>query len=78
VKDQRTAIAVVLALVGLVAVLVGVIYVAVAADSLPSILGPVHGFAGHRWKRGLAVLVVGALLLAGGGYVSLSARRSSR
>jgi hypothetical protein len=78
VKDQRTAIAVVVALIGLVAVVVGVIYVAVAAHSLPSILGPVHGFSGHRWKRGLAALALGAVLLAGGWYVARVPRSAPR
>jgi hypothetical protein len=74
VKDQRTLIAVVVMLVGLAAVVVGVIYLAVEAQSLPSILGPVHGFAGHRWKRGIVLLVVGAVLLVGRGWVARQAR----
>ena len=74
VKNQRNLLAVVVMLVGLVAVVVGVIYIVVQAHSLPSVLAPVHGFAGHRWKRGVVVLIVGAALLVGGGAISRSGR----
>jgi hypothetical protein len=66
--DQRKLGAVVLVLVGLLALAVGVIYLSVEAKSLPSILGQIHGVGGtvHRSKRGVAALIVGGVLLVAG------------
>jgi hypothetical protein len=75
---QRALIAAVVIVVGLLALAVGVIYLTVEAKSLPSILGKLHGFVGHRTKRGVAALVVGvALLIAGGGLIARPARSSA-
>jgi hypothetical protein len=74
-KRPRALIAAVVILLGLLAVAVGVIYLTVEAKSLPSILGTLHGFVGHRTKRGVAALVVGVLLLvAGGGLIARPGR----
>ena len=68
---QRTAVATVLILVGLVAAAVGVIYLTVEATSLPSILGQLHGDHAHRSLRGIVAIIVGVVLLVGGiGLVS--------
>ena len=76
-KRQRTVIAAVVILVGILALAVGVIYLTVEAKSLPSILGKLHGFVGHRTKRGIAALVVGmVLLVAGGGLLRYPPRAS--
>ena len=76
-KRQRTLIAAVVIVVGLLALAVGVIYLTVEAKSLPSVLGKLHGFVGHRTKRAVAALVVGVLLLvAGGGLIAFPARLS--
>jgi hypothetical protein len=70
VSDQRRLVAAILLAVGLIALVVGVIYLTVDAKSLPSILGQVHGYTGHRTKRGIAAVIVGAvLLLIGGGLL---------
>lgn len=61
-STQRIAAAVVF-LVGVVALVVGIIYLTVQAHSLPGILGPVHNYVGHRSKRGTAGVIVGAVLL---------------
>lgn len=66
-KSQRTLIMALAILIGLVALIVGVIYLTVDAKSLPSILGQLHGDAGHRDKRGIAAVVVGVILLLVGG-----------
>jgi amino acid permease len=57
-------------LVGVVAVVVGVIYLTVEGKSLPSVLGTLHGFGGHRSLRGIVALVVGLVLLAGAGWLA--------
>jgi hypothetical protein len=58
-------------LIGVIALVVGIIYMTVEAKSLPSILGTLHGFSGHRTKRGIAALVVGGVLILAGGGVAL-------
>lgn len=65
-KGERTLIAVVLVVLGLLALAAGIVYLTVEAKSLPSVLGKLHGFTGHRTKRGIVALVIGGLLLAGG------------
>jgi hypothetical protein len=74
---QRALIAAVVIVVGLLALAVGVIYLTVDAKSLPSILGKLHGYVGHRTKRGVAALVVGGVLLAAGAGLTALPRRSS-
>ena len=75
-RSQRVTIAAVLILVGLLAVAVGVIYLTVQAHSLPSILGKLHSYSGHRTKRGVAALIVGGVLLVAAAPL-LRAGRSS-
>jgi len=64
--NQRTLVAAVLILLGLLAAAVGVIYLTVEARSLPSIMGQLHGDHAHRSLRGIVAVVVGVVLLAGG------------
>lgn len=72
-SSQRILAAIVV-VIGIVALVVGVIYFAVEAKSLPSVLGQLHGFTGHRTKRGIAALAVGAVLvLLGGGLFARGA-----
>jgi hypothetical protein len=74
-NSQRNALAAVVIVVGILALVAGIIYLTVAAKSLPSFMGSLAGMTGHRSKRGIAGVVVGAvLLLAGGGL--LAYRRS--
>jgi len=73
-NDQRTLAAVVLVVIGLIAVVVGVIYLTVEAKSLPSILGQLHGVTGHRSARGIAALIVGVVLLVTGGLLARKPR----
>jgi hypothetical protein len=75
---QRALIAAVVILLGLLALAAGVIYLTVDAKSLPSILGKLHGYVGHRTKRGVAALIIGvALLVAGGGLFRYPERSSA-
>jgi hypothetical protein len=68
--SERRYLAVVLLVIGLVLLAVGIIYLTVEAKSLPSILGQVHGYAGHRSKRGtVAVIAGGVLTVVGGGLL---------
>jgi amino acid permease len=65
-NDQRTVAAAVLVVIGIVALVVGVIYLTVEAQSLPSILGQLHGISGHRSARGIGAVIVGVVLLVAG------------
>ena len=77
-NSQRNLVAVVVIVLGILAVVAGVIYLAVDAKSLPSFMGQLHTYAGHRSKRGVAALILGAvLLLAGGGMLRYRPRAAS-
>jgi hypothetical protein len=52
--------------VGVLALVVGVVYLTVHTDKLPSLMGQIASLKGHRSKRGLAALVAGVALLIGG------------
>jgi hypothetical protein len=64
---MRTLLAAVIIAIGLLAIAAGIIYFTVEAKSLPSVLGHLHGFTGHRTKRGIAALVIGGVLVVIGG-----------
>jgi len=68
----------VLLVVGLIAVVIGIIYLAVPAHSLPSFMGRVHTVSGHRSKRAIASLVVGGLLVAGAVIAFVRSRAYAR
>jgi flagellar basal body-associated protein FliL len=63
-KTSRT-LAIVLLVIGVVLIAVGVMYFTVAADKLPSLLGPLHHVQSHRTKRGAVALVLGGLSAIG-------------
>lgn len=69
-------IAVLLVLIGIVALAVGIIYLTVEARSLPSILGTLHGAHGHRSRRGIGALIIGVIvLLAAAAFVRFAQPR---
>lgn len=59
----RRRLALVAGLVGFVLIVIAIVYFAVQAKSLPGFMGQVDGATGHRTKRGVAALVLGALSL---------------
>lgn len=65
-RRQRLVLAGILLTLGILALIAGILYLTVEGKSLPSILGQLHGYTGHRSKRGIAAVVIAALLLAGG------------
>ncbi len=65
-RGQRLALAGILLILGLLALIAGILYFTVEAKSLPSILGQLHGYSGHRSKRGIGAVVIAVVLLAGG------------
>jgi hypothetical protein len=63
--SQRALAAVLLGLIGLLALAVGVIYLTVEAKSLPSFMGQIHHDPAHRSLRGIVAIIAGVLLEAG-------------
>jgi amino acid permease len=76
----KIAAIVVLAVIGVLAIIAGVIYLTEPAKSLPSILGTItHPAArahAHRHTRGAVALVVGVLCLVAAGIVAWRGRAS--
>ena len=76
-KSQQNLIGALVVLIGILALAAGVIYLTVDAKSLPSFMGQLHGFTGHRSKRGIVALIVGGVLvLIGVGVVAYRPRPS--
>jgi hypothetical protein len=63
-------ISVVSGLFGLMLVGVGIVYLVVACENLPGLLGPTPGDSAPRTPLGLAVLVIGSLVLAVTGFLA--------
>jgi hypothetical protein len=65
-----------LLVVGLLALLAGIIYLTVPAHSLPSFMGSLQKTNVHRSKRGVAGLAVGIVLAVVGGFLVVRSRAS--
>jgi hypothetical protein len=76
--SSRTVAAALVVLVGLLALVVGVIYLTVDAKSLPSVLGALHSYSGHRSKRGIAAVALGVVLVLCGAGLLLYKPRAQR
>ena len=70
-KSQLNLVAAVVVVLGILALVAGVIYLTVDASSLPSFMGQISTYHGHRSNRGTAALIVGVLLLVAGGWMFL-------
>jgi hypothetical protein len=57
-------------LVGLLLVTVGVVYLVVACENLPGLLGPTPGDSSPRTPLGAVVLVLGLLALGGAAFLA--------
>jgi uncharacterized membrane protein len=68
-KSQLNLVAAVVIVVGILALVAGIIWFTVDAKSLPSFMGQLHTYAGHRTKRGTVAVIVGAVLLLVGGWM---------
>ena len=71
----RRALAVILAVIGVLAIIAGILYLAGAANSLHVMVGGVH--KGHHLVRAAVSFVAGVALLAGAWFVA-RARANSR
>jgi amino acid permease len=72
----RTVAAVVCAIVAIVFIVAGIMYLAEPAKSLPSILGSIHNSTGHRPLRAAGSLIVG-VVFAVGAWFSLKYKSKS-
>jgi amino acid permease len=61
----RTVAAVICAIVAIVFIVAGIIYLAEPAKSLPSFLGTEHASTGHRPLRAAGSLIVGVVFAVG-------------
>jgi uncharacterized membrane protein len=76
-SSVRWTISVVCALLGVIALIYAVIYLAVPIHSLPGFVPGKNPVSGHYHKRALLVAIIGLVLLAIAALVGLSARRST-
>ena len=70
----RRALAVILAIVGVLAIIAGILYVSGAANSLHVMVGSVH--KGHHLVRAAVSFVAGVALLAGAWFVARAGSNS--
>jgi len=82
VSDQgappsRRPIALVLAIIGALFIILGIVYLAVPAGNLPSILGHTHPANGHHSVRMAVSFVIGVACLAGAWFVSRGGKSSA-
>jgi hypothetical protein len=74
-NSARWAIVTILAIVGVLAIVVAVIYAFVGIHSLPSFIPGKHAVNGHYHKRAALSGVIGIVLLALSGVVAFRGRR---
>jgi hypothetical protein len=72
----RRALAVILAIIGVLAVVAGILYLAGAANSLHFMVGSVH--KGHHLVRAAVSFVVGVALLTGARFAARAGLNSRR
>jgi hypothetical protein len=73
-QSSKRAIALVLAVVGALFLILGIIYLAVPAGSLPSLLGHISGSKGHHALRMTLSFVAGVVCLAVAWFLNRGAK----
>jgi len=69
-QPSRRPIALVLAIIGVLGIILGIVYLAVPAGNLPSIFGHTTPANGHHQVRMIVSFVVGVACLAGAYFVN--------
>ena len=71
----RTVGAIILVIIGIIAIVAAILYFTEPAHSLPSMLGKIafnghntHRANSHRTLRGVVSIIIGIVLLGGGGF----------
>jgi uncharacterized membrane protein YidH (DUF202 family) len=72
----RRALAVILAIIGVLAIIAGILYLAGAANSLHFMVGSVH--KGHHLVRATVSFVIGVALLTGAWFAARAGPNSRR
>ena len=73
-QPSRRPIAIVLAVIGVLGIILGIVYVAVPAGNLPSIFGHTHPANGHHTVRMAVSFVIGVACLVGAYFVNKSGK----
>jgi hypothetical protein len=73
-QPSRRPIALVLAIIGALFIILGIVYLAVPAGNLPSILGHTHPVNGHHSVRMAVSFVIGVACLVGAYFVNKSGK----
>ena len=68
-RTGKMIASVVAAIIGILFIIAGFIYLAVPADSVPSIMGRIAGSTGHHPLRAAGCLIVGVVLLVAAWFV---------
>lgn len=76
-SSARWVICVVLAILGVLALIYAVIYVSVPIHSLPGFVPGKRPVNGHYHKRALLVAIIGIVLLAISAFVGMTARNAT-
>lgn len=76
-QPSRRPIVLVLAIVGALFIILGIVYLAVPAGNLPSILGHTHPKNGHHSVRMAVSFVIGVACLVGAYFVNKGAKSSA-
>jgi uncharacterized membrane protein len=76
-NNAKWVISVICAIVGVIALIVAVIYLAVPIHSLPGFIPGKKAVGGHYHKRAFISAVIGVVLLAIAAYLGMTARRST-
>lgn len=76
-NNAKWIIAVILAIVGVIALIYAVIYLAVPIHQLPGFVPGKKQVGGHYHKRAFGAAVIGVVLLAIAVYLGLTTRRST-
>lgn len=76
-QSNKRLIALVLAIIGALAIIVGIVYLAVPAGSLPGLMGTKTPANGHHTVRMATSLVIGIVCLAAGWYVNKGSKASA-
>ena len=73
-QPSKRPIALVLAVIGVLGIILGIVYVAVPAGNLPSIFGHTHPVNGHHTVRMAVSFVIGVACLVGAYFVNKSGK----
>jgi hypothetical protein len=74
-NSAKWAVCAIIAIVGVLALVVAVIYFTVSIHSLPSFIPGKHAVTGHYHKRGAIAAVIGIVLLAGAAVIGFRTSR---